>query len=69
MWANAIPAPRSMAEGGLPIGLAHNVRLKRAVARDSILRWDDVELSGEADVVAVRRAMEQAARPASQAAE
>ncbi len=69
VWANAIPASRSLAEGGLPIGLAHNVRLKRAVARDAIVRFEDVELSGEADVVAVRRAMEDAARPALRAAE
>ena len=69
VWANAIPAARSLAEGGLPIGLAHNVKLKRAVARDAIVRFDDVELSGEADVVAVRRAMEDAARPVLRAAE
>ena len=69
VWANAIPAARSLAEGGLPIGLAHNVKLKRDVARDAIVRFEDVELSGEADVVAVRRAMETAARPALKAAE
>jgi len=33
VWANAIPASKSLREGGLPIGLAHNVRLKRPVAR------------------------------------
>ena len=69
VWANAIPAARSLAEGGLPIGLAHNVKLKRPVSQDSIVRFEDVDLSGEADVLAVRRAMEQAARPASRAAE
>ena len=58
VWANAIPASRSLAEGGLPIGLAHNVRLKRAVKRDAIVRFADVELSGDADVLEVRRAME-----------
>jgi predicted homoserine dehydrogenase-like protein len=69
VWANAIPAARSLAEGGLPIGLAHNVTLKRAVAKDAIVRFEDVELAGEADVVAVRRAMEAAARPTARAAE
>lgn len=69
VWANAIPASRSLAEGGLPIGLAHNVKLKRAVAKDKLVRFDDVELAGEADVVAVRRAMEQAAGSPAKAAE
>ncbi len=69
VWANAIPASRSLAEGGLPIGLAHNVKLKRAVEKDTLVRFDDVELAGEADVVAVRRAMEEAARSPAKAAE
>ena len=61
VWADAIPARRSLAEGGLPIGLAHQVKVKRAVAKDAIVRFDDVELLGDADVVAVRREMEAAA--------
>ena len=69
VWANAIPASRSLAEGGLPIGLAHNVKLKRAIAKDQLVRFDDVELTGEADVVAVRHAMEQAANVPAKAAE
>ena len=68
VWANAIPASRSLAVGALPIGLAHNVRLKRAVARDAIVRVEDVELERDLDVVALRREMEGAARPASRAA-
>ena len=63
VWANAIPASRSLAIGALPIGLAHNVRLKRAIARDSIVRFEDVEIERDLDVVALRRQMEAAARP------
>lgn len=58
VWANAIPAARSLALGALPIGLAGNVRLKRAVARDTVVAFDDVELRDDADVVALRREME-----------
>ena len=65
VWANAVPASRSLAAGGLPIGLAHNVRLTRPVAKDSIVRFDDVELERDLDVVALRREMERAAPPAS----
>ena len=63
VWANAIPAARSLAVGGLPIGLAHNVRLKRPVAQDTAVCFDDVELVADLDVVALRREMEDAARP------
>ena len=60
VWANAIPASRSLALGALPIGLAQNVRLKRSVARDTVVRFDDVELGADLDVVALRREMERA---------
>lgn len=63
VWANAIPASKSLAMGGLPIGLAHNVKLKRPVARDQIVSFDDVELEADLDVVSLRRQMEDAARP------
>src|SRR5512137_257939 len=37
------PAATSLALGGLPLGLAHGVRLKRAVGAHEPVRWDDVE--------------------------
>ena len=58
VWAKAIPASKSLALGALPIGLAHNVRLKRPVARDQIVSVDDVSLENDLDVVALRREME-----------
>ena len=61
VWANAIPATKSMAVGALPIGLAHNVKLKRPVAKDTIVSFDDVELVRDMDVVALRREMERTA--------
>ena len=62
VWANAIPATKSLAAGGLPIGLAHNVKLKRPVAKDTIVCVDDVELERDLDVVALRLEMERQAR-------
>jgi predicted homoserine dehydrogenase-like protein len=58
VWANAIPASRSLAIGGLPIGLAHNVKVKRAVAKDTIVTFADVVLERDLDVVALRQQME-----------
>ena len=62
VWANAIPAFRSLAVRALPIGLAHNVKLKRPVAKDQIVSVDDVILENDLDVVALRREMEQGVR-------
>ena len=69
VWANAVPAAKSLAARALPIGLAHNVRLKRAVAKDAVVSVDDVELDRDLDVVELRREMERAgAPPAAKAA-
>jgi predicted homoserine dehydrogenase-like protein len=68
VWANAIPATRSLELGALPIGLAHNVKLKRAVKKDQIVAFDDVELVKDLDVVGVRRDMEDRFRPATNVA-
>jgi predicted homoserine dehydrogenase-like protein len=64
VWANAIPANRSLARGALPIRLPGNVRLKRAAARDTIVSFDDVEMKDDLDVLALRREMEGTAREA-----
>ncbi len=58
VWANAIPAKKSLAVGGLPIGLAHNVKLIRPVAKDTPVTFADVELVNDLDVVALRKQME-----------
>jgi predicted homoserine dehydrogenase-like protein len=55
VWANAIPASKSAALDALPIGLAHNVKLKKPVARDTVVRFSDVELVNDLDVVEFRK--------------
>jgi predicted homoserine dehydrogenase-like protein len=62
VWAKAIPAKDSLCLRALPIGLAHNVRLTRPVARDQVVSVDDVSLDSDLDVVALRREMEAVAR-------
>jgi len=51
-------AAQSLREGGLPLGLAHKVRLKNAVAAGQPVRWDDVEIDPAEPAVAFRREME-----------
>ena len=58
VWANALPASKSLALRALPIGLAHNVKLRRPVAKDQIVSFDDVILESDLDVVALRQEME-----------
>ena len=54
VWAKAIPAWKSVAARALPIGLANNVKLKRPLARDRIVTMDDVEISDDLDILAMR---------------
>lgn len=65
-----MPAERSLAEGALPIGLAHNVPLLRDIAAGEIVRWVDVAVA-DSEAVRVRREMERrfAAPPAMIAAQ
>ena len=60
VWGRQAPAARSLAEGYLPLGLAHNVKLKRDVAADQPLRWRDVDYDAADFAVRVRREMEAA---------
>jgi predicted homoserine dehydrogenase-like protein len=44
----------------LPLGLAHQVRLKRDIQEGATLRWADVEIDAADLAVRVRRVMEAA---------
>ena len=58
VYGKLLPAAESVRMGGLPLGLAHKVRLKSAVPAGRPLRWDDVEIDGTQLAVRVRREME-----------
>ncbi|MGB8633065.1 MAG: SAF domain-containing protein [Xanthobacteraceae bacterium] len=64
VYAKLIPAARSLELGGLPIGLAHHVKVTRDVAKGAILTAADVALDAGADAVRIRREMERQARQA-----
>jgi len=70
VWGKLVPAERSLAEGALPIGLAHQVTLLRNVAAGEIVRWSDVAMP-ESAAAQARRDMERrfAAPPAAVAAQ
>jgi predicted homoserine dehydrogenase-like protein len=62
VWGKLVPAERSLAEGALPIGLAHKVKLVRDVAAGGVVRWADVAVPDTAAVRA-RRDMERRFAP------
>ncbi len=55
VWGKCIPAARSKAARALPIGLAHGVRLTRAVAKGAMLTEDDVALDAGSHAMRLRR--------------
>jgi predicted homoserine dehydrogenase-like protein len=58
VYGKLLPASESLRLGGLPLGLAHKVKLRRAVAAGQAVRWDDVEIDPAQLAVRFRREME-----------
>jgi predicted homoserine dehydrogenase-like protein len=58
VYGKLLPASTSLAQNALPIGLAHNVVLRRPIAPGQGISWDDVEIDTAQDAVRVRREME-----------
>ncbi|UCH75960.1 MAG: flagellar biosynthesis protein FlgA [Rhodospirillales bacterium] len=69
VWGRLMPAADSLALGGLPIGLSHDVRLKNPIAVGQPVRWQDVAIDETSAAVRVRREMEAAFAPEARAAE
>jgi predicted homoserine dehydrogenase-like protein len=65
VWGRLMPAADSLTLEGLPIGLAHNVKLKTAVGANQPVRWRDVDIDETLQAVRIRREMEAAFRQAS----
>jgi predicted homoserine dehydrogenase-like protein len=58
VWGKLFQARKSLAYGGLPLGLAHQVKLKRAVKKGQSLSWADVAMDQNLPAYKVRREME-----------
>jgi predicted homoserine dehydrogenase-like protein len=57
VWGKLVPAARSLAEGAVPIGLAHGIKLVRDVGPGQTVRWSDVA-ARDSEAIRVRREME-----------
>ncbi len=58
VWGKLLPAATSMRLGGLPLGLAHQVKLLRPVKQGQALSWADVAVDTGTDAYRLRREME-----------
>jgi predicted homoserine dehydrogenase-like protein len=58
VYGKLMPAAASKVLGGLPLGLAHGMKLNRAIAANEPVRWEDVAFDGNDDAVRFRREME-----------
>ncbi|KAA0910523.1 NAD(P)H-dependent oxidoreductase [Pusillimonas sp. ANT_WB101] len=58
VWGKLLPAERSLELGGVPLGLAHGVKLLRPVKKGQSLCWDDVDMDVSTPAYKLRREME-----------
>jgi predicted homoserine dehydrogenase-like protein len=64
VWGKLLPAETSMRMGGLPLGLAHDVKLTRPVKKGQSLGWSDVAMDTTTHAYRIRREMESQFAPA-----
>lgn len=60
VYGKLLPAADSLRLGGLPIGLAHKVKLLRPVAQGKPVSWQDVEIDAASEADGSAREMEAA---------
>jgi predicted homoserine dehydrogenase-like protein len=58
VWGKLLPADRSVQMGGLPLGLAHGVKLVRPVKKGQSLSWSDVAMDTSTHAYKIRKQME-----------
>ena len=63
VWGKLYPATQSLAISGLPIGLAHGVKLKNNIKANQPISWNDVQIDLNDAAVAIRRDMERQCKP------
>ena len=58
VWGKLLPADKSLRIGGLPLGLAHGIKLLRPVRQGQSLCWADVAIDTTTRAYQLRREME-----------
>jgi predicted homoserine dehydrogenase-like protein len=65
VWGKLLPAQTSTRIGGLPLGLAHDVKVTRPVRQGQSLTWADVAMDTSTPAYQIRRQMENLFAPAA----
>jgi predicted homoserine dehydrogenase-like protein len=63
VWGKLLPAVTSQRIGGLPLGLAHDVKVVRSVPKGRSLTWADVAIDETTSAFRLRREMERLFAP------
>lgn len=58
VFGKLLPASNSLRLGSLPLGLAHNLKLRRDVPKDQTLTWEDVFIDETQSAYLIRKEME-----------
>lgn len=58
VWGKLLPVARSLELGAVPLGLAHDVKLKRNVAAGAVVTWADVEINTGTRAYELRKRLE-----------
>ena len=59
VWGKVLPAKKSVALGGVPLGLAHSVKVIRPVKQGESVTWDDVAMDTTTHAYRIRKELEQ----------
>jgi len=68
VYGKLVAADESLKLGGLPLGLAHDVKLLNPIPAGQPVRWSDVQSDATSEAVKFRREMEREFAPARRAA-
>ena len=63
VWGKLLPAAKSLDLGGLPLGLAHDIKVVRPVKKGQSLSWADVAMDTTTHAYRTRKAMEEMFAP------
>ena len=58
VWGKVLPAKKSVALGGVPLGLAHSVKVIRPVKQGASVTWDDVAMDTTTHAYKIRKELE-----------
>jgi predicted homoserine dehydrogenase-like protein len=58
VWGKVLPAKKSVALGGVPLGLAHGVKVVRPVKQGDSVTWDDVAMDTTTHAYRIRKELE-----------